>query len=207
MSNTFKDRRPFSVKLKSFFQSLLFWKGRKKGVVYTIDIKWDDIRQIFFPKTFHEKYSYLGSIPWKEEGEFFDIMKPLILLMDLEAKPWWCPRWFLRFLHVFGDDKSIVRVRNYFWSNLKRRITRGILMWDYKTKWEWYDLRISISAPKYLQDLADNIEFMYYRNGHKQDMIKELSEIETASKETKLEYASYCELISLYEKYIKSPKF
>ena len=39
----FKDNRPFSVKAKEFAQSLLFWKGRKKGIIYTRDIEWSAI--------------------------------------------------------------------------------------------------------------------------------------------------------------------
>ncbi len=44
-----KDNRPLIDKVKDFGQSLLFWKGRKKGIVYTRDVEWDDIRYIFFP--------------------------------------------------------------------------------------------------------------------------------------------------------------
>jgi hypothetical protein len=98
--------------------------------------------------------------------------------MDYEAKPWWCPRWFLRFLDVFGNDKSIVRVRNRTLHNLHRKLTKGITFTDYKTKWEWYDLRISVAAPKYIQDLADAIEDYYYRAGKKVDTIKQIKAIE-----------------------------
>lgn len=80
--------------------------------------------------------------------------------MDYEAKPWWCPRWFLRFLDVFGNDKSIVRVRNRTLHNLHRKLTKGITFVDYKTKWQWYDLRISVAAPQYIQDLADVLKII-----------------------------------------------
>jgi hypothetical protein len=90
---------------------------------------------------------------------------PLVLAMDYEAKPYWCPRWFLRFLHVFGNDKSVVRVRNRKLSDLHRKLTKGIVFFDWKTKWYDYDLRISISAPKHLQDLADDIEHGFYSRG------------------------------------------
>jgi hypothetical protein len=167
----FKDNRPFSVKAKDFMQSLLFWKGRKKGIIYTRDIGWGDIRQIFFPKNFSEKYSYLGSVPYNPKSDTFVALLPLVLAMDYEAKPKWCPRWVLRFLYVFGDDKSIVRVRNMFLSNLSKKLTGGITLYDYKTKWSYYDLRISIAAPKYLQDLADDIERAYYNRGKRQELI------------------------------------
>ena len=172
----FKDNRPLIDKAKDFGQSLLFWKGRKKGIVHTRDVEWDDIRYIFFPRRFSEKYGYLGSVP--DYNNYDKAMVPLVLTMDYEAKPWWCPRWFLRFLQVFGNDNSIVRVRNMTLHNLHRKLTKGITFVDYKTKWQWYDLRISVAAPQYIQDLADAIEAHYYRLGKKEDTIKKIKKIE-----------------------------
>jgi hypothetical protein len=173
-----KDNRTIGEKLKSFGQSILFWKGRKKGIIHTRDIKLDDIRAIFFPKDFYEKYHYLGSVPYKESGDLFKAIYPLVLAMDYEAKPKWCPRWFLRFLHLFGSDNSIVRVRNGFLHDLGRRLTKGILMWDYKTKWTDYDLRISISGPKHLQSLADGIESYFYKEGRSNELVEQIKELD-----------------------------
>lgn len=173
-----KDNRSFSEKAKSFIQSMLFWKGRKKGMIHTIDIKFNDIRAIFFPKNFYEKYHYLGSIPYREGGGIFKAMYPLVLAMDYEARPKWCPRWFLRFLHVFGADNSIVRVRNRFLHDLGQLLTGGIIMWDYKTKWSNYDLRISISGPKHLQDLANDIEYSFYNRGRQEELVDEIKSID-----------------------------
>ena len=163
-----KDNRPFSEKAESLFQSIMFWRGRSKGIIHTRSIELDDLRFIFFPKGY-EKYGYLGMIPYDKDSDIGKAMFPLVLAMDYEAKPKWCPRWFLRFLEVFGDDRSIVRVRNRRLHNLKRKLTKGIMMWDYKTKWQWYDLRISIDAPEYLQNLADDIEYGFYKRGEKQE--------------------------------------
>jgi hypothetical protein len=178
MKNKFeiKDSRTFGEKLKSFLQSLLFWKGRSKGMIYTRDLEWGDFRYIFFPKKL-EKYGYLGITFYKEDSPYFKAIYPLVLAMDYEAKPKWCPRWFLRFLHVFGDDKSMVRVRNHKLSHLHRRLTKGITFWDWKTKWYDYDLRISISAPKHLQDLAHDIERGFYSRGRQEELVKEIKEI------------------------------
>ena len=107
-----KDERDFVEKARFFFQGLLFWRGRKKGIIHTRNIRWDDIREVFFPKNFEETYKYLGTSVYKEDSEYFKALYPLILALDYEAKPRWCPRWFLRFLHLFGSDNSIVRVRN-----------------------------------------------------------------------------------------------
>jgi hypothetical protein len=166
-NNKFYVKKPFKQRAINFAHSLVFWKGRKKGIIHTRNIEWEDIRYIFAPKNFNEKYGYLGCVPYDENSKIFKAMLPLVLAMDYEAKPKWCPRWFLRFLDVFGNDRSIVRVRNHKLHNLYNKLTRGIRINDYKTKWYWYDLRISITAPEYLQNLADDIESGFYNRGEK----------------------------------------
>jgi len=173
---TFKER------LDNIKYGILFWKGRSKGMIHTRDIELDDLRYIFFPKGF-EKYGYLGYIPYREDKT---LIHALVMAMDAEAKPAWCPRWFLRFLDVFGNDKSIVRVRNRKLHDLFRKLTKGIVFWDYKIKWSDYDLRISISGPQYLQDLADAIEDLTYRRGRKQELIDEIKEYEPEFNKTHL---------------------
>lgn len=148
----------------------LFWKGRKKGMIHTMDIGWREIKPIFFPKGFYDKYGYLGSIPYNENSDYFQAIYPLVLAMDYQAKPKFCPRWVLRFLHLFGNDSSIVRVRNWTLHNLFNKSTKGIRFIDYKTKWQDYDLRISINAPKHLQDLADDIEHGFYSRGKQKEL-------------------------------------
>jgi hypothetical protein len=167
----------FKQRMESLKYSILFWKGRSKGMIYTRSIELDDFRYIFFPKGF-EKYGYLGTQIWNEDGSYFKAMYPLVLAMDYEAKPKWCPRWFLRFLHVFGADKSIVRVRNRKLNDLHRKLTKGIAFWDYKTKWNDYDLRISISGPEHLQDLADDIENGYYSRGKQEELVAEIKKLD-----------------------------
>jgi len=173
----FKDNRSITTKAKSFAQSMLFWQGRKKGMIYTRKIELADLRYIFCPKGF-EKYGYLGTQIWNEDGVYFKALYPLVLALDHEAKPKWCPRWFLRFLHVFGSDKSIVRVRNRKLHNLLYKLTKGIAFVDWKTKWESYDLRISVHAPKHIQDLADWIEQGFYRKGREEELIEKIKAID-----------------------------
>lgn len=158
----------------NFLKSLLFWKGRKKGIIHTRNITWNDIRVVFFPKTFSEKYSYLGAMVYRDEGIFFDALYPLVLALDYRAKPKWCPRWFLRFLHLFGSDNSIVRIRNWTLYNLEKKLTKGIQFTDWKTKWAYYDLRISVIAPKDIQDLAEAIEYNFYKKGREEELIKQI---------------------------------
>jgi len=147
-------------------------------MIHTRDIEWDDVRYIFFPKGF-EKYSYLGTRLYNEKGEYFKALYPLVLALDYEAKPKWCPRWFLRFLHVFGNDRSIVRVRNWTLHNLLNKLTKGISFYDWKTKWSDYDLRISIIGPKHLQDLADDIEDGFYSRGKQQELVDEIKKLDS----------------------------
>jgi Asp-tRNA(Asn)/Glu-tRNA(Gln) amidotransferase B subunit len=75
---------------------------------------------------------------------------------------------------VFGADKSIVRVRNWSLHELLRKLTKGIAFVDWKTKWEWYDLRISIHGPEHLQDLAEDIEHGFYSRGRQKELVKEI---------------------------------
>ena len=180
MKNKFalRDNRTFKEKAIDFAQSLLFWRGRKKGIIHTINITVDHIRAVFFPKNFYEKYHYLGAVPYKEGSDLFNVIYPLVLAMDYEAKPKWCPRWFLRFLHLFGSDNSIVRVRNRFLHDLSRRLTKGIIIWDYKTKWSDYDLRISISGPIHLNELAYGIEERFYKTGRCNELVEEIKKLD-----------------------------
>ena len=168
---TFKER------MENLKYSILFWKGRSKGMIHTRNIELDDFRYIFFPKGF-EKYGYLGTHLWNEDGVYFKALYPLVLALDYEAKPKWCPRWFLRFLHVFGSDKSIVRVRNWTLHDLLRKLTKGIAFVDWKTKWQDYDLRISIHGPKHLQNLADDIESGFYSRGAQEELVEQILKLD-----------------------------
>ena len=167
-------------RLEDLKYTLLFWKGRKMKYITTRNLEWSDIRYIFFP-TKWDKYGYLN-ITFYKDSEFTKVLLPLVLAMDYEAKPKWCPRWFLRFLHVFGNDKSLVRVRNRRLHDLHRKLTKGILFWDWKTKWSEYDLRISISGPEHLQDLADWIESGFYKKGYQNELIQKIKEIDPNAK-------------------------
>jgi len=45
-------KKPFKERITNFAQSLLFWRGRRKGMIHTGNITWDNIRVIFFTRTF-----------------------------------------------------------------------------------------------------------------------------------------------------------
>lgn len=173
---TFKER------MEDLKYTILFWKGRKKKYITTRNLEWSDLRYILFPAK-DDKYGYLN-ITFCKDSEFNKVLLPLVLAMDYEAKPYWCPRWFLRFLHVFGNDKSVVRVRNHRLSDLLTKLTKGIRFWDWKTNgfnccaWSHYDLRISISAPEHLQYLSGWIERGYYLDGRQKELVDEIKAID-----------------------------
>jgi len=176
-----KDNRTLKQKTIDFSQSMMFWKGRSKGIIHTRDITLDDLRAVFFPRDFEEKYSYLGCVPYGK-GDIFKAMEPLVIFMDYKAKPKWCPRWFLRFLHLFGSDNSIVRVRNRTLYNLERRLTKSIKLTDYKTKWYDYDLRISVYGTEQMQNLADAIEHKFFDQGHRETLADKIKELDPNTK-------------------------
>ena len=77
---------------------------------------------------------------------------------------------------LFGNDNSIVRVRNWKLSDLHRKITKGVKLVDYKTKWSWYDLRISIHGDSQMNNLADSIEEWYFKVGERKELLDIASE-------------------------------
>lgn len=86
------------------------------------------------------KYAYLG-ISWNifehdKTQEAYKILQEFIEKCDKIAKPWYTPRWFLNLLYLFGNDWSIVRCRNRFFSNFLSNLTKGILITDIKIKYE-----------------------------------------------------------------------
>jgi hypothetical protein len=158
------------------------FKGKKKGLVYTRNITHKDIWRVFFPKTFRDKYSYLGAVPENKEGKIFLAMEPLVIFMDYKAKPKWCPRWFLRFLHLFGSDNSIVRIRNRRLHNLKYKLTKGYIILDYKTKWTEYDLRISVCGDNQIHKLSESITSRFHNDGYRDDLYREILKLDPNTK-------------------------
>lgn len=181
-SNKFYTPPTIKERLTSLKYSFLFWKGRKKGMIHTMNIRFKDVWAVFFPKDFGEKYRYLGTSVWREDSEYYKALFPLVLALDYEAKPKWCPRWFLRFLHLFGSDNSIVRVRNRRLHNLENKLTKGIMFVDWKTKWSNYDLRISVYAPEHINNLSNDIERGFYSRGRQTELRDQIIALDPTAK-------------------------
>jgi hypothetical protein len=168
------------------FKDIVILPGRKLKFIHTNDITIDDIRAVFFPKTSYEKYSYLGSIPYRmdrlvdnQKKSFNDNLSAeqavaiIVKYMDSKISKW-CPRWFLRFLHLFGNDNSVFKVRNRRLHNLHYKLTKGYMICDWKTKWTSYDLRIHVNGDHELNWLVDAISTYFYRKGRKLELIEQI---------------------------------
>lgn len=108
-----------------------------KVVLQKITLK--HIWECFFPKKGQE-YCYLGLAYYNPDVslpvfiEFNQILIDFYKEVDKVARPKYCPKFILRLLKLFGNDNSIVRVRNRYLSNLFRKITKGIMITDVKEK-------------------------------------------------------------------------
>ncbi len=131
--------------------------------------KLSTIRSVFFPSNFEEKYKYLANNGSDFYGDLFEIVCPIILTMDYEAKPKWCPRWFLRLLHEYSN------------SNLKDKLTKGI-RYNNVTLGSYHSLQISIEGPQYIHDLVVAIENSFYIREYRLDLIDQIKKLDPESK-------------------------
>ena len=49
---------------------------------------------------------------------------------------------------------------------------------DYKTKWDWYDLRISVRGTKQMVDLADAIAHYFYNQNRRKDLAERIKKLD-----------------------------
>jgi hypothetical protein len=139
-------------------KDIVISKGKKaeRGPVHTMDITVGHVLKCVFPERGNE-YDYLG-YAWyniNKDGTLSAanrLLRGFFKQVDKVARPWWCPRFVLRLLHLFGSDNSIVRVRNWKLHNLERRLTKGIAITD--TKWKYDSFRIYGYFTEELDQLA-----------------------------------------------------
>jgi hypothetical protein len=131
--------------------------------------KLSTIRSIFFPLNFEEKYQYLGNVPSEGDEDLFKTLYPLVLAMDYEAKPNWCPRWFLRFLYNFSDGR------------LRIKLTNGIELGNCNAAWDYYKLQISLNGPRHIHELAKAIEDKFYLTEYRLELIDKIKKLDPKS--------------------------
>lgn len=124
-------------------------------------ITFNEILDCFIPEY---KYRYLGYVlnPYLKGTKQHAIIEDFIRYVDRIVKPCYLPRFILRLTHLFGNDNSIVRVRNRYIHNLHKKLTKGIMITDIKTKWDDYDIRIYGFFPDFIQDKISEVEDKIY---------------------------------------------
>lgn len=151
-------------------------KGKPTFKVMLNSIKVGDVIECFFPKIGSE-YDYLGyaTYTYTVGSKFLypeeALLREFFKAVDKAARPWWCPRFVLRLLDLFGNDGSLVRSRNLFLSKIFYRLTKGIRVTD--TKWKYDTFRIYGNFTEELQILA---------NKTCREIEKELDEVEDLDK-------------------------
>jgi hypothetical protein len=129
-------------------------KPAKVGPVHTRDITIGDILDCFFPEK-GEEYSYLGYAYYTPKTVVGDILLDFFKKVDKAARPKWCPKFYIRLLHLFGNDNSVVRMRNFYIQNKFCKITKGIMISD--MKWKYDTFRIYGRFTRELDDLSKEV--------------------------------------------------
>lgn len=106
---------------------------------------------------FYDKYHYLGYIliPFRKGTEPYNKIKAFVKKVDERIRPWYVPIWFLNLLHYYGNDNSIIRVRNWRLHRLHRKITKGAFFTDMKTKFD--SMRIYATLPEDLDKECEEL--------------------------------------------------
>lgn len=109
-------------------------KPRKEKMVYFRSITLQDVVDCF--KWNNKHYLGIAYNIFPEGSERYDILEELLDYIDWWVKPWWCPRWFLNILHLFGNNNTIWGVRIWWIHRLHNWIVGGNLIIDIKTKFD-----------------------------------------------------------------------
>ena len=108
---------------------------RIRKTIFTFKENCLNLWECFFPNPSYQ-WGYLGYAYWNIGSSNYPIVEEFFKGIDKTVRPWWCPKWFLRLLHLYGNDNSIVRVRYRWIHNLYRGMTKGIFITDMKWKYE-----------------------------------------------------------------------
>lgn len=150
--------------------------------VYTSDITVDMFRAVFFPRNFNETYRYLGQVQASAPSITTECdagIQALVIYIDYLAKPKWCPRWVLRFLHLFGNDNcQIGHRRNITLARLHSKLTKGYRLFSYKSRWTPYDVHIEVKGDANINWLANAVESKIYYDGRRDDLLESIAVID-----------------------------
>jgi len=120
-----------------------------------------DIWACFFPNEFNY-YSYLGfclNIYVNSKSNEHKLLNTIFKLIDNEAKPKWCPRWFLRLLNLFGNQY----IKNKRISGVLNGLLKGIRIANIRTKYHTNDISIDGTFPDPLDCWIKGLEDEIFR--------------------------------------------
>lgn len=115
------------------------------------------LRRIFFPKNFQEKFSHVGYShlgvpgPWKPHA-----MSAIKDIEKLMWPQWWLPMWTKRLIHYLATGWSVVRLNYRFWYNIRERLTKGCIIRDVKDKYA--SIRIYLSGTEEMYNIVRKAE-------------------------------------------------
>lgn len=119
---------------------LIFIKDKMSSKIYSYKKLLLDIWACFFPNEFNY-YSYLGfclNIYVNSKSNEHKLLNTIFKLIDNEAKPKWCPRWFLRLLNLFGNQY----IKNKRISGVLNGLLKGIRITNISTRHHNNDIKL-----------------------------------------------------------------
>lgn len=127
-------------------------------------MKRDLLQKIFNPHK-EKEFVYLGYsyIPYHpiEDKKYYDIIRGMQIEIDRKLRPFWIPKWVMRWLYYLGH-KTVFHVKRRWASNLLRKILKYNWITDIKTKWDITDIRIygmfTDEIEKIVDDAVEKIE-------------------------------------------------
>jgi hypothetical protein len=114
-----------------------------------------EIYKIFFPKSFSEKYRHVGySYPSVSSG-WKDIVEQAVIRIEKIMWPQkYLPLFVKRLIHYLATGNSVVRIKYYFFHDIRNRLTNNQILTDIKDKYA--GLRIYGYYCKDIEKIIDN---------------------------------------------------
>jgi hypothetical protein len=131
------------------------------------------IYNIFFPKSFSEKYGHIGYSYLNVPNGWIDIVKEAIIKIEKEMWPQkYLPLFVKRLIHYLATSNNIYRINSEWFNNLRSKLTKNQLITDIKDKYA--GLRIygyfNREIDKIIEDASDRCDNTCESCGSTQDV-------------------------------------
>jgi len=83
----------------------------------------------------YQRYKYLGYTYPATFIHWQPIILEMLRKMDKHVRPWYIPLPIMNSIKWLGMGNSVVSVKNWFWYNLSRKLTKGNFITDIKDKY------------------------------------------------------------------------